>query len=435
MVVPLKKTLPKLPGVYLFKGKDNTIIYVGKAKSIKKRIDSYFSKQNKDWKVDMLLAEYTDIDYVITKTETEALLLEAQLVKDHQPKFNVLLKDGQPYIYLMVTAENIPQLKIVRTKKEKGEYFGPFMHKTPARKVHNYLIRTFVLQICNKKLENGCLDFHLGLCAGTCRESNFSLGDYLFRMQLAKDVLRDAPKDFLKRVQEQIKTYNTALEFEKSKNLTEYLQNLDTIFHTIKAKYSEDKYEDQTLAAIAPIKLTEYEETAHGLQKMLQLDKPPVTIDCFDISHFQSSFLVGSSVRFKAGVPDKKQFRHFNIKTLTQQNDYAALQEIVARRYKDPHDIPDLIVIDGGKGQLNAVLPLLPDAQVVSLAKREETVFSTKIPDGIKLSLATPEGRLLIALRDYTHHFAISFHKKKRLKGLRDDNTRTINQRKSRAHK
>ena len=151
------------------------------------------------------------------------------------------------------------------------------------------------------------------------------------------------------------------------------------------------------------------QEAAQELQKTLNLAKEPQIIDCFDISHFQSQAIVGSCVRFIDGVPAKSKFRKFKIKSLIQQNDYAALQEIVKRRYK-AGDLPDFIVIDGGKGQLNAVYGLLPDTPCISLAKREETVFVPHKSEGILLSLHTAMGKLLIALRDYTHHFAVRYH-------------------------
>lgn len=154
------------------------------------------------------------------------------------------------------------------------------------------------------------------------------------------------------------------------------------------------------------------------LQKFLGFATPVRTVDCFDISHFQSSYLVGSCVRFTDGKPERAMFRHFKIKTLTEQNDYAALQEIIQRRYKNNTDIPDLIVIDGGKGQLSAAQHVLPGAPLVSLAKREETLYGPQFPQGVRLDLQTNVGRLLIALRDYAHHFAISYHRLKRKKSL-----------------
>ena len=160
-----------------------------------------------------------------------------------------------------------------------------------------------------------------------------------------------------------------------------------------------------------------YQETAQEIQTFLHLKKAPISIDCFDISHFQSRYIVGSCVRFTNGVPDKNKFRRFKITSLTTQNDYAALQEIVTRRYKKPEDIPDLVVIDGGKGQRNAVLEVFKDAPCVSLAKREEILFSDAHPQGRQLFVNEPVGKLFISLRDYAHHFAISYHRLLRSRG------------------
>ncbi|MDR3549964.1 MAG: GIY-YIG nuclease family protein [Candidatus Babeliales bacterium] len=413
------KAFPLAPGIYLFKDAADNVIYIGKAKSIKTRVASYFAKHNKDWKVAALISEYADVDYILTNSETEALLLEAQLISKHKPKFNVLLKSGQPFLYILFTDKLPTTIEIVRNKKEKGTYFGPFLQKTAARTAYHYLIRTFKLFWCNKSIENGCLDYHLGRCSGTCM-SSFDTTEYNFRAQLAIDALKNNPTTFLKKIKEKIKEYNQNLEFEKSKHLNEYLVNMDIVFHTLKVKFSETKYENEIFAATTPVKPLEknYDEISHEMQQLLKLDKPPMRIDCFDISHFQSSYIVGSCVRFALGKPDKNNFRHFNIKTLTEQNDYAALQEIVSRRYKSELELPDLIVIDGGKGQLSAAQKVLPNVPMVGLAKREETIYSSKIPNGVVLDIKSGAGQLLIALRDYAHHFAISHHRSKRSKGF-----------------
>jgi excinuclease ABC subunit C len=415
----LTKTIPKAPGVYYFKNKEGVVIYVGKAKSLHARVSSYFQKTT-DWKVKLLIEEHADIDYILTKNETEALLLEAQMVGEHKPKFNVLLKDGQPFLFIkFTTQETMPRIEVVRNKKGKGTFFGPFLHKRQARGVAQYLTETFRLNICNKKIANGCLDFHLGRCSGTCM-IEFDLADYLFRIELAMDVLKNNHKQFLKNVKEKITEYNKQLAFENSKRLNEYLQNFDVIFETIKTRFHEEKYATDIFVATTPTAFSFNPELEKNLQEFLHLDQPIRTIDCFDISHFQSSYLVGSCVRFIDGKPDKNNLRKFKIKTLIEQNDYAALQEIVSRRYREPFSIPDLVVIDGGKGQLSAVQQILPEATVISLAKREETIFSKQFPEGKRLDIHSQVGQLLIALRDYAHHFAVSYHKVRRSNDLRD---------------
>lgn len=417
----LLKELPRLPGIYLFKNANGEVLYIGKAKSIKNRVTSYFRKSY-DWKIIALMEEYADLEYILTKNETEALLLEAQLIKKHQPKYNRLLKAGQPFIYILFTKEKLPQIKLVRNKKEKGTYIGPFLHKQAARKVYWFLMRTFKLSLCNKKIAGGCLDFHIGNCPGSCMPG-YDLKDYQTRLDLARAALTNNQKKFIKTIKESIAVHNAAYEFEKSKRLNGYLADLDLIFNTIRTHFSEYKYNDEVYAVAthSPFNLVDSTKIAYELKTLLNLDHPAFTIDCFDISHFQSHYIVGSCIRFTHGKPDKNKFRRFKINTLDQQNDYAALQEIVSRRYKDPQDIPDLLLIDGGKGQLNAIKSILPQASIVSLAKREELLFGEQFPEGYKLDLQTEVGRLLIALRDYAHHFAISYHRLRRMKAIRNE--------------
>ena len=414
------KTIPNAAGIYYFKDKEGKVLYVGKAKSLASRVRSYFQKTY-DWKVMALIEEYADIDYILTKNDTEALLLEAQIVKAHKPKYNVLLKEGQPFLYLLFTTNDpLPKIEIVRSKRKKGTYFGPFLHKRQARGVAAYLIETFKLNLCNKKMPGGCLNYHLGRCAGSCLPT-FDLQEYLFRLNLAIEVLQGNHKHSLKAIKEKIQEYNKAFEFEKSKRLHEYLENLDIIFETLRTRFHEKKYEHDIFVATTPTKIAPRDPALEELREFLQIENEIKTIDCFDISHFQSSYLVGSCVRFSNGVPDKNNFRRFKIKTLEVQNDYAALQEIITRRYRDGENIPDLVMIDGGKGQLSAAQAVLPDALIISLAKREETIYANTLPEGKKLDLHSAVGKLLIALRDYAHHFAISYHKLRRKKGFQEN--------------
>ncbi|MCL4360879.1 GIY-YIG nuclease family protein [Candidatus Dependentiae bacterium] len=409
--IKIKESLPNLPGIYIFKDTTNTIIYVGKAKSLKKRIASYFSKQNQDWKVKDLIAEYSSLEHILTKNETEALLLEAQLIKEYKPKFNVLLKNGNPFLYILITNTEVPEFKLVRIKGEKGTYFGPFLHKGSARSTYDYLVRTFKLRMCKTEIESGCLDFHMGNCAGNCTKI-FNSEDYKIRVQLAQQAIDGNHKEFKNTILNKIKEHNQNFEFEKSRHLNKYLDDVEIIFETIKTGFSEKKY--RTAIAIVTSDRAEIpaitDEGLLELQKVLKLDKTPITIDCFDISHFQSSYMTGSCIRFTNGRPDKNKFRRFKIKTLTEQNDYAALQEIVSRRYR-LGDLPDVILIDGGKGQLNSVCSVLPQAKIISLAKREEQVFIPGESASLQLKVQEPLGKLLISLRDYAHHFAIKYHR------------------------
>ena len=417
---PTQKHIPRLPGVYFFKDAQGEIVYIGKAKSLRHRINSYFQNHTTDWKIEAIRSAYADLDFIVTKTETEALLLEAELIQRYQPAFNTIFKTGQPFVYIVFkTHKTMPTMAIMRNKKNKGTYFGPFLQKNQARSVYRFLMETFQLNACNKKIENGCLDYHIGNCPGTCM-ANFDREEYRFRLELAKDVLHRKDKAFIAKIKEKINTYNAQRAFEKSKRLNEYLENVETIFATIRANYSPKKFMPAIIAATAPspqLKITTI--PTPQLHILLGSDTPISTIDCFDISHFQSRSIVGSCVRFTDGKPDKNKFRRFRIKTMIQQNDYAALQEIVSRRYKDPTELPDLILIDGGKGQRNAVQKVIPKQQyVVSLAKKEELLFLPNASDGIKLDVKTELGKQLITLRDYAHHFAITYHRLRQRKEI-----------------
>ncbi len=413
--------LPDLPGVYVFKDTLNTILYIGKAKSLKKRVASYFIKQTTDWKVAELIKQYEAIDYILTYNENEALLLEAQLIGEYKPKFNVLLKNNNPYIYLLFSFGEKRGLSLVRKKviAQNSVYFGPFIQKKDARQVYFYLLKMFQLQRCTLKIESGCLQYHLMNCAGTCK-SDFNEQDYLARLFFAQQALEGNQVLFKKSVEQKIQEYSKLLEFEKARTLYNYLQNIENIFILLKRTYSDKKYDKDVARILIPqahqinISLFAHQE----IKKILHLEKEIITIDCFDISHFQSNFIVGSCIRFTYGIPDKNKFRKFKIRSLVEQNDYAALQEILLRRYKD-HDYPDLIVIDGGKGQLASSLAVLPSfVNCVALAKKEEKIFSSFFSDGIFLDMHTEGGKLLINLRDYAHHFAISYHKRLRAKNF-----------------
>lgn len=513
-VIAAIKKLPSLPGVYIFKDGQDQIVYVGKAKDLKKRVINYVQMQGKDFKADTIMDTAVTLEYISTGSELEAMLLEARLIQAHQPKLNILLKTGQPFLYLVITSCATSELKIVRNKKQKGTYFGPFIEKASARKVYDFLMKTFRLKQCGKKIENGCLYYHMGICSGSCR-SDFDNAAYLERLELAKAALKQGHAAFLKHLEQLIAQHSKQRDFEKAKVLHGYLKAFQSVYAAIDVKQSSSEHLikreiwilsadgqalyifDEQNAALkkkqvfyAPFMqgyrqepwymeyflsyyrvhppcgtilvnfdvakhdsqlyatflcewhslkyavTIQHPSTGHAsslvrlgevhaeqemrrkktlsraLKDFLQLKKEPLTIDCFDISHTQGHGMVGSCIRFTNGAPDPKNFRHFHIKTLTHQDDYAALQEIVGRRYKDQRDLPDLILIDGGKGQLSATRSLFPSVPCASLAKKEEIVYGTTLTQGKKLNVGSFVGQLLIALRDYAHHFAITFHRK-----------------------
>ncbi|QQR49605.1 excinuclease ABC subunit C [bacterium] len=507
------KRLPQTSGVYFFKDALDDIVYIGKAKNLRSRVGSYVSA-HADFRAHAIVESSCALDFVATDTELEAMLLEAKLIQSHKPKHNIMYKTGQPFLYLMISSGDLPRLSMVRQKKAKGTYFGPFIEKGPVRRVFDFLMKTFRLKLCGKKIANGCLYYHLGMCAGSCR-ADFDQEAYKARLELAKKALVQGHKKFFTYLEKQIKDYSANREFEKARELHGYQQAFERVFMTLDVKptrveivglkhvwilsldnlvlfffverdgvlqkkrlfylpfFSEKdaqleivieyflsyyrmmppastiltnidipKHERTLLekfletwheregdisiskptqdhhAGIVRMALIHVEEElkkhatlGKELKRLLKLPLEPRTIDCFDISHKQGTFMVGACVRFKDGQPDKDNFRRFKIKTVHGQDDYACLREIVSRRYHNVAELPDLIVIDGGKGQLSAVEHLFPQTEFVSLAKREETVFSKRFPHGLMLDQKTHAAQLLIGLRDYVHHFAITYHR------------------------
>lgn len=525
-LVTIINSLPSTPGVYLFKDREGMVLYVGKAKNLRQRVKSYVQQYGKELKATSLMTKGDRLDHIQAGSELEAMLLEAELIQNYKPAYNVLLKDGQPFLYFLITSEKVPRLELVRNKKRKGTYIGPFLEKGSVRKVYTFLKETFQLVICNKRITQGCLAYHMGRCAGACRP-DFDKEAYVKRLMLVKRSLKSVHKHaLLEELDEAINTSNKEMTFEYSRQLVRYKEALlqvmasleahknthydrhllsrkdiwilypvpalsmhylflfyqehghlrkremfgwltqegspeekayeyfesyyrhnppgvliittfsipdKEVFHafltqwhkllyqsTITTPQPGEAYSDLvTFAKLASQAAVEKKEQAPVLlKKMLNLTKPASTIDCFDISHKQGYAMVGSCVRFHKGFPEKHQFRHFHIRSVAGQNDYLSLQEIVSRRYKKEEDLPDLIVIDGGKGQLHAIEQLLEQrgwsakVDLISLAKREETVFSKALPDGKVLDRHHLGSQILIALRDYAHHFAISFHRK-----------------------
>ena len=432
------KKITKRPGVYLFKNKDEQIVYIGKAKNIADRIASYFANPE-DFKHSLILSESTALETIPTSSEEEALYLEVDLIKKYQPKFNQLLKDGNPFIYLYFSdvpssqpalqlprtsvksafsssssrrrgsmSSELPTLSIVRTKtkKKKGTYVGPFLTKKAARKVFDYVMTTFQLKLCKKKIEHGCLQFHIGVCAGFC-SPNFDVDFYKFRFNFAKHLLIKDPKSALKDIDKEIKDASKNLQFEKARNLLEYKTNLQQFVATI------DKLSQMPSKQHKPDDVKNL-SILLAIQKRLHLDHVPYVIDCFDISHMQGQAIVGSCIRYVNGQPEPKSFRRFKIKSLIEQNDYAALAEIVKRRYKSQNSYPNLIIVDGGKGQISAIKKLVGTAELVGLAKKEETIISANFSRFIQLDHTKPEDALILQIRDKTHQFAVSYHRKKR---------------------
>jgi excinuclease ABC subunit C len=504
-------TLPGNPGCYLFLDKEGTIIYVGKAKSLKKRVSSYFQKKDHDPKTTRLVATIARISVMVTNTETEALLLENNLIKKHQPKYNIDLKDAKRYAYIELTSEPFPRIGIARRTGAKGDaaYFGPFVSAAERDSLIRVIKRIFLLRSCRKLPKRACLRHHMHTCSAPCI-GEISEENYKKQVERATTVLKGKANELLVSLREEMEEYSARQEFEKAlalrnqitaiSHLTER-QNVerpkendqDVIGYTVsdntvylmvfsvvkgllegKQEYSFDHredffeeflvqyYADRTPPAelIVPVgvdeAMAEYLAERKGrsvqvtvprigdkkkllelveknieyaflknelkvkdLQASLDLVDPPEVIECFDISHLSGTAMVGSMVRFQSGIPDKKNYRRFKIKTVTGIDDFASIAEIVKRRYdrliREDAELPDLIVIDGGKGQLSAADAILRELDltipVVAIAKREEEIFVVGETLPRRLDEKGMALRYVQEIRDEAHRFAISYNR------------------------
>lgn len=411
------KTLPTKSGVYVMKDATGTEIYVGKAKNLRARVSSYFRNGAHENKTLALIAQIADVDYAVTASEIEALLLESNLIKDLQPRYNLLLKHNELYPYLEVTwDEDFPRVLITRRKNnEHSRYFGPFVGVGDLRAALNQLQRLFQFRLCHKKLgaekmrrERGCLNYHISRCAGICRGA-MNKDEYRQRIAGLCRFLSGQKKDLLADLQNELKDAVKNLHFETAAALRDLIGGLENL--------NQYPVFDETLTPSAP-----NINPAQGLQKLqtiLQLDFLPRTIEGFDIANLQGKETVGSLVSFIDGLPLKNNYRRFRIKTVEGQNDFACLQEVIRRRYAGENlsktPMPDIILIDGGVGQLNAVAETLREIKVtprvlLSLAKKEELIYRDGVSSPIGLTKRNPALRLLMYVRDEAHRFAQHYH-------------------------
>ncbi|MEQ8549054.1 MAG: excinuclease ABC subunit UvrC [Cyclobacteriaceae bacterium] len=525
--------LPHLPGVYKFFNKNDKIIYVGKAKNLVKRVSSYFqetAKHNrKTWK---LSKEIGHIEIVIVNSEFDALLLENSLIKENQPKYNILLKDDKTFPSILITNERFPKIYSTRRIiKDKGQYFGPYTSVKAMNSVLDiirkiYKIRTCSLLLSEKNIREHkfkvCLEYHIGNCLGPCVGLQNETS-YLDDIESAKDILKGNIQSLKSKYRHQMNEASSSLNFElahqiKGKiDLLEHFQNKSLVVNpdinnidvfgvvvsesnvfinymkiqhgairvseTVEAKIKiEEELDDslQTILFNLRIKydsisteiLSNHElgdwgdwEIIHPkigdkkkllnlslknaiyfkndkalkkdaedktnvvvniLQSDLSLKNPPLHIECFDNSNIQGSNPVASMVCFRNGKPSKKDYRKYNIKTVVGPDDFASMKEVVGRRYKrlleEEQSLPDLIVIDGGKGQLHSACDALKELSVygqipiIGIAKRLEEIYYPEDQYPIHISKKSPSLKLLQHLRDEAHRFAINFHRNQRSK-------------------
>lgn len=520
--------LPEKPGIYLFKNEAGEIIYVGKARSLRDRVLSYF-QPSPDPKVQNIMAEAASVDFILTDSEKEAAFLENNFIQKHQPKFNLRLKDDKSFPYLKITVqENFPGVYLCRRVEDDGaRYFGPFAPARNARTTIHLLNKYFGLRNCEEKIPGHrtrpCLEYEMKLCSGPCVGA-ISEKEYRQNVDNALLFLEGKTERLLGLLRERMKAAADKLLFEqaahwrdtiraieqireKPKLISVGLENADIIglasrgseisiyiFFMRRGKVVEseeiiwrekemrdtaselkdflldfyktqeipdrlllpfepaDKKEVQTILEkrkgkkielVVPIKGKDREivnlanrnaeiillksstepEALSSLQKVLGLEKIPRRIEGFDISNTGGDETVGSMVVFIEALPEKKEYRRYRIRTVSGPDDIACLKEVLERRYRKTVEEgapePDLILIDGGKGQLHAAQEVLERLNLASipvcaLAKREEIIFSPRHPTGLKLEPTSPALKLLQHIRDEAHRFALSLHRKRR---------------------
>ncbi|MBU0573469.1 MAG: excinuclease ABC subunit UvrC [Candidatus Margulisbacteria bacterium] len=405
---------PDQPGVYFFKDKAGEIIYIGKAKSLKRRIASYFNRPADSPKLQALLDHLHSIEFICTATELEALLLENRLIKKHQPKYNIMLRDDKNYPYIKLTMqEEWPRLLMVRQKLDDGAlYFGRY-DAGGIKETIRLIKKFFPIRWCKsspmRTREQPCLQYHIKHCLGPCI-GKISQQEYRNLCKAIASLLSGRMSDVTEALKKEMDAAAGAHKYELAAKLRDQINKLERVTRT------RPRWVPRRIVRQAQNSLLELKDTLH-------LPKIPFRVEAFDVSNIQGEDCVASMVVFENGEPKKKDYRRFKIRGTEGPNDAAAINEVVKRRYtktlKDKLPLPDLILIDGGKPQVNAAKRALPhDIPIFGLAKKEELLFAPHKSRPIRLPLESPALLLLRAARDEAHRFAITYHRAKRKKSL-----------------
>ena len=538
------KLIPTLSGCYIYYNNENEVIYVGKAKNLKRRVYSYFHKKHDSVKVAVLVSQIERMEYIITDSEVEALILESHLIKKYKPKYNILLKDDKKYPYFLITAEDYPRITIVRKKNmnpEKGKYYGPYTDIRAMHSTLDFLKKIFPLKQCKtpKFSNRPCLYYHIGRCMAPC-QNKISSEDYKALVSQVELFLAGRQSELLKKLKEEMEKYASTEQFEKAaklrdsyldlqktlerqkvvfentklnqdiiatihedgilaitilliregrlidkKDFTYFEENEDTteLFKTFFREYysnlmlefpdkivsndlenigEKELYQEwlkilsgknikisygktqrgkeltelahknaKNLLETAKIKkLTsirnDFNEVGSYLMEKLKLRTFPHRIECYDISHIQGTNTVASMVVFENGQSKKSEYRRFKVKTTEgKPDDFLSMKEVLSRRLARMGEPkwakPNLIIIDGGKGQLSSVMEIVEEIGMnnidfVSLAKREEEVFLPHQSESIRIPMDSNVMFLIQRIRDEAHRFAITYHRKLRSK-------------------
>ncbi|WP_303316340.1 excinuclease ABC subunit UvrC [Flavivirga abyssicola] len=539
------KTLPNAPGVYQYFDANDTILYVGKAKNLKKRVSSYFTKTHDNGKTRVLVKKIASIKHIVVETETDALLLENNLIKKHMPRYNVMLKDDKSYPWICIKKERFPRVfSTRRIFKDGSEYFGPYTSMKTVSTLLDLIKGLYPLRTCNyhlsqEKIEAGkykvCLEYHLGNCKGAC-EGLETEQEYHNNVKAIKEILKGNFKDSLMQFKMQMKQFAEEMQFEAAQKIKEKIEILENyqakstivnpkisnvdVFsimsdesygyvnflqlsygsiirsHTLEVKKKLDETDLQLLElAIIEIrqrfnsnskeiyvpfkvdlgndvkvtvpklgdkkhildlslrnakyyrmerfkqdKIVDPDRHANRIMAQmkadLRLSSEPRHIECFDNSNIQGTNPVAACVVFKNGKPSKKDYRHFNIKTVVGPDDFASMEEVVYRRYKrlvdEKQPLPQLIIIDGGKGQLSSALKSLDALNlrgkiaIIGIAKRLEELFYPNDPIPLYLDKKSETLKIIQQLRNEAHRFGIEHHRNKRSKNALNTELETI---------
>ncbi len=425
------RTFPTGPGVYMMKDGGGNVIYVGKAKNLRNRAGSYFAKEAavdpriRDW-----IGFIRDVDYIETSDAIAAMFTEARMIKDLRPKFNKDLKDDKTFPYLQIrTREEYPRVEITRKPRRKGvRLYGPFANTRQLRVAVDLLQRLFQFRSCTLDIKSSetkwkwfrpCLLHSIRRCTAPCN-LRVSREDYRRQIKKLIFVLEGKKEKLIRRMEREMLVASEELNFEKAKRIRDEVTALRNLEMRGDAK-------NDVQPEVFPI---DPKKGLHGLRKILGLDKLPRTIEGMDIAHIHGQDTVASMVSFLDGLPFKPGYRRFKIKSVEGTDDFASMREVVTRRFRrlseDDEVFPDILLIDGGKGQLNAALDAFKNLGIdppclISLAKKEEEIFRPGESESIKLSRHSAALRLLQYVRDEAHRFAQHYHHMLRRKRLTDD--------------
>jgi len=400
------KKIPQKPGAYLFKDFFGKVIYVGKARNLKNRISSYFQKGIVlGDKTAQLVKNIKTIDYIIVESEIEALLLEANLVKKYQPKYNIELKDGKSYPYIKITDDPFPRVILVRKKiNDLGKYFGPYPDGTSVRKILNYI--RYIFPFCtHKKAYESCLFIHLGICPGPGLK--ISKTDYKKNIRNITNFLEGKSKAVLNNLKNEMAVQAKKENYKEATKIKKQLEKLESATQEVKEPY-EYLRNPNLVNDLAEKRLI-------ALAQLLSLSKAPQRIECYDVSNISGTDASSSMVVMINGQMDLSEYKKFKIRKLSTPNDVGMLEETIERRMKHKEwGIPDLIVVDGGISQVNTVYKTLQKGQwvtpVIGLAKRLEEIFYPGKRESQSTEINKEAKFLLQTIRNEAHRFAKAYH-------------------------